>query len=271
MPQAPASRGRPTTRSIELGWSERPGRSGAIPTEARTPASTSSFERAQPLARRRGARLGRPPDVVVDGRHRERDRDVGARAASASSVGVADDQRAARDDRERVRRRAAPRCTRGSAGSGPRRAGTGRSRRRSRSRSPRPARRARARRAQALGDVHLDPDRRAVAVVGRPVGALLERADVTERAAVDAAHVRVERPVERHALDAVQRRPCTAPRGTRPAPPNDRTYVRVVARLAILAATDSRGRRSAAQYARASGAPHDLPPRAAGPRRPARC
>ena len=55
-------------------------------------------------------------------------------------------------------------------------------------------------RAQHLGDVDLDPDRRAVAVVGRPVGAPLEGADVTERAAVGAAHVRVERPVERHAL-----------------------------------------------------------------------
>ena len=60
-------------------------------------------------------------------------------------------------------------------------------------------------RAQHLGDVHLDADRRAVAVVGWPVGAPLEGADVTERAAVDAAHVRVQRPVERHALDAVER------------------------------------------------------------------
>ena len=41
MPQAPASRAATITRSSELGWSERPGRRGAMPTEARTPASTS--------------------------------------------------------------------------------------------------------------------------------------------------------------------------------------------------------------------------------------
>ena len=37
------------------------------------------------------------------------------------------------------------------------------------------------------------------------VGALLEVPHVAERAAVDAAHVRVQRPLEGHALDAVQR------------------------------------------------------------------
>ena len=41
---------------------------------------------------------------------------------------------------------------------------------------------------------------RPVAVVRRPVGALLEGPHVTERAAVDAAHVRVQRPVEAHPL-----------------------------------------------------------------------
>ncbi len=58
--------------------------------------------------------------------------------------------------------------------------------------------------AQHLGDVHLDADRVAVALAGRTVGPLLERPDVTERAAVDAAHVRVERPGERHPSDAVE-------------------------------------------------------------------
>src|SRR5262249_48900594 len=59
--------------------------------------------------------------------------------------------------------------------------------------------------AEDVGDVDLDADRGAVAVVGGPVGAALEGADVAERAAVDAAHVRVQRPVEHHPLDAVQR------------------------------------------------------------------
>ena len=59
--------------------------------------------------------------------------------------------------------------------------------------------------AQHLGDVDLDADRAAVRVARRPVGAQLERADVAERAAVRATHVRVERPGERHALDPVER------------------------------------------------------------------
>jgi len=41
-------------------------------------------------------------------------------------------------------------------------------------------------------------------VVRRPVGPRLERADVAERAAVGAAHVRVERPGERHAAHPVE-------------------------------------------------------------------
>ena len=55
-----------------------------------------------------------------------------------------------------------------------------------------------------LDEVGLDADRRAVARVGRPVGDLLERPDEAERALVDAAHVRVERPLEAHVPDAVQ-------------------------------------------------------------------
>src|SRR5207302_10665048 len=58
--------------------------------------------------------------------------------------------------------------------------------------------------AQHLGDVRLDPDARAVALVRRPVGPRLERADVAERAPVGTAHVRVERPGERHAADSVE-------------------------------------------------------------------
>ena len=60
--------------------------------------------------------------------------------------------------------------------------------------------------AQHLDDVRLDADRGAVAVVGGPVGGA-RSADVAEGAAVGAAHVRVQRPLERHALNPVERRP----------------------------------------------------------------
>ena len=63
IPQAPASRAARTTAASCSGRSEIPGRIGAIPTEVRMPASTSRDERAQPLARRRGPRLGPPPDL----------------------------------------------------------------------------------------------------------------------------------------------------------------------------------------------------------------
>ena len=58
--------------------------------------------------------------------------------------------------------------------------------------------------AEHLDDVDLDPDRAAVAVVGGPVGASLEGPHVAERAAVNAAHVRIERPVEHHPFDAIE-------------------------------------------------------------------
>src|SRR5262249_21381646 len=45
-----------------------------------------------------------------------------------------------------------------------------------------------------------------VAGVRRPVRPPFECADVTERAAMDAAHVRVQRPLEPHALHPVERR-----------------------------------------------------------------
>ena len=54
-------------------------------------------------------------------------------------------------------------------------------------------------------DVGLDPDAPPVSVVRRPVGAALERAHVTERAAVRAAHVGIERPGERHPMDGIER------------------------------------------------------------------
>ena len=63
--------------------------------------------------------------------------------------------------------------------------------------------------AQNLGDVRLDADRAPVAIVGGTVGASFEGTDVTEGAAVHAPGVRVQRPGERHSLDAVE---CAAAR-----------------------------------------------------------
>ena len=132
-PRAPRARPRRAARAGR----RCPAGSAPCPTEARIAGVDELRERAQPLARRGGARLGPPPDLLVERRHRERDRDVGAARGLGQHVDVAHDQRAARDQPERVRsRRRAPRCSRASAGSGPRRAGTGRWRRRSRSRSP---------------------------------------------------------------------------------------------------------------------------------------
>src|SRR5437870_2739783 len=54
------------------------------------------------------------------------------------------------------------------------------------------------------GDVRLHADRGSVAIVEGPVRAMLEMSDVTEGAPMDAAHVRVERPLEAHPLDRVQ-------------------------------------------------------------------
>ncbi len=205
MPVAPASRAAFTTSASCSGRSESPGRIGAMPTLARMPASTSRFS-----ARSRW-RGGDVPGSVV-------------RQTSSSSVGT-----------EKVtptsaRREASCRTSTSRTISGPRvispngvrrlgerleaaarqavaalgrlvRVGGGADR--DRLAVPRPARQLAP---QDLDDVDLDADRGAVAVVGRAVGAQLEGADVAERAAVDAPHVRVQRPVEGHAADAVQSR-----------------------------------------------------------------
>src|SRR5438105_4199959 len=60
--------------------------------------------------------------------------------------------------------------------------------------------------AQHVDDVDLDPDHGAVAIVRWPIGAFLERAHIAERAAVGAARVRVQRPLEGHARNTVQGR-----------------------------------------------------------------
>ena len=58
--------------------------------------------------------------------------------------------------------------------------------------------------AKDAGNVGLDAYGAPVAGVGGPVRPLLEGTHVAERAAVLAAHVGVQRPVERHTPDAVQ-------------------------------------------------------------------
>ncbi len=206
MPQAPASRAARTTSAICSGRSEIPGRIGAMPTPALIPASVSALTA---LSRWRGC--------AVEGSV--------FRQTSSSSVGI-------ENVTETLARLAASaRTSMSRTIIGPRvmiengcrspgellDAAAG---------QPVPAfgglvgiggcpdgdRLALPARpselpAQDLGDVDLDPDRDPVAVVERPVGALLEGADVTERAAVDAAHVGVQRPVEPHALDPVQGAP----------------------------------------------------------------
>ena len=202
---APASRAALTVSASCSGWSESPGRIGATPTLVRMPASTS---RRTISSRCRGGAV--PGSVVrqtpvVERRHRHVDRHLGPRRRLLEHVDVAPDERPAGDDRDRcarsgelddagTRQPIAPLGRLVRVGGGADRHLLAR---------PGPPRELRA---QDLGDVHLDPDRAAVAVVGGPVGAPLEGAHVTERAAVHAAGVGVQRPRERHPLDPVERR-----------------------------------------------------------------
>src|SRR6185437_562900 len=144
------------------------------------------------------------PDLLVQRGHREHDTDLGARGGICEDVEVANDHRAARDQAERVGRVAkrleAPTRELVAPFRGLVRVGG----RADRDRLAPPGG-SRELAAQHRCDVDLDPDRAAVAVVGRPVGSKLERSHVTERAPVGAAHVRVQRPAEPHALHPVQR------------------------------------------------------------------
>ena len=154
---------------------------------------------------RRGSRLGAPPHVLVEGRDGEADAHLRAGGRLGEHVDVTHDQGPAGDDVERVRRggehlEAAAGEYVASLG------GLVRVGRRPDGYRARLATTAGKLRAQHLCDVHLDADREAVRVAGRPVGSPFERPHVAERAAVHAAHVRVERPGERHALHGVERR-----------------------------------------------------------------
>ena len=201
---APAWRAALTVSASCSGPSERPGRIGAMATFVRMPASTSRRDDLEPLAGRRRARLGRAPDAVVERRHRDVDGHLGPPGSLLEHVDIAPDERAARDDRGRgARPRELDDARPGEAVApfgGLVRVGRGADRHL----LARPGA-AGELGAEDVGDVRLDADRAAVAVVGGAIGPLLEGADVTERAAVDAAGVRVQRPGERHPLDAVQR------------------------------------------------------------------
>ena len=201
---APAWRAALTASASCSGPSERPGRIGAIATFVRMPGVDEPPHDLEPLARRRRARLGRAPDAVVERRHRDVDGHLGPPRRLLEHVDIAPDERAARDDRgggAGLRELDDARPGEAVAPFG-RLVGVGRGADRHLLARPRAARELGA---EHVGDVRLDADRAAVAVVGGPVGALLEGADVTERAAVDAAGVRVQRPGERHPLDAVER------------------------------------------------------------------
>ena len=160
--------------------------------------------RLEPSARRRRAGLGGAPDPLVERRHRERDVHLRADGRLGEDVGVAPRHRPAGDQRER----GAGAAELADAGAREPVARLGRLVRVGGS-ADRDALvlpgGASELASQDFGDVDLDADRTAVAVVRRPVGPGLERPDVTERAAVRAARVRVERPREGHPLDAVQR------------------------------------------------------------------
>ena len=122
------------------------------------PAAVELADRLQPRARVRRVRLGRPPRLLVERRHRQARADVRDRGDLLHQVEVAQQQRRLRQDRARVARsRASPPRSRASACSGPRPTGTGRCSCPARSCSPLP-RRPRELLAQHLGHVDLDHD-----------------------------------------------------------------------------------------------------------------
>src|SRR5713226_5592722 len=161
------------------------------------------LDRSQALLRWRCAGLGLPPDVHVYRRDAEGHAQVGALGELGQDVDVADDHRAARDEARRVaeitqRLEALPRELEAALC---RLIWIGRRTDDDGLFLPGPPRQLAA---QHLRHVGLDADGPAVAVVVRAIGAQLVSADVAERAPVLAADIRVERPVEAHALHGVQ-------------------------------------------------------------------
>ena len=110
---------------------------------------------------------------------------------------------------------------------------------------------------QHLDEVGLDPDRRPVAGVRGAVGDPLEGAHEAERALVRAAHVRVERPGERHVPDAIERRPAGLV-------PVGRPHRRMIEQMFSLSRSlaSRAGPAPCAPRTRAAGLPHREPLRA---------
>jgi hypothetical protein len=176
-----------------------------MPTPTSTPPRCEPAHCLEPAGRRRSAGLGRPPNLLVERRDREEHLRTSPSSRLLQEVDVAHDERAAGDDRERRPRRVqldetCPREPEPAFG------GLIRIRRGSECHLFSPPRLACELASEHVGDVRLHADRTPVAVVRRPVGALLEVAHVTERAAVCTAHVRVQRPLERHAPNLRERR-----------------------------------------------------------------
>ena len=154
---------------------------------------------AQPLQRVRGARFERPPRVLVDGRHAHVDRAAGGARQVAEHVAIADDHRSLRDeaDRRSSARQRLERAARQPVVPFDRLIRIGR---RAEgdvlARPRRPIELAR----EHLDEVALHENHRRELVVGVHLELHVVAAREAVVAAVRAAAIRIERPVERHAL-----------------------------------------------------------------------
>ena len=72
-----------------------------MPTPTSTPARRETADGLEPAGRWGGARLGRPPDALVERRQREEHLHTRPFGRVLQEVDVAHDERTARDDRER--------------------------------------------------------------------------------------------------------------------------------------------------------------------------
>ena len=168
------------------------------------PRVDESAKGPQALSRRRGPGLGQSPDPRVQGRDRERHPDLRPFAGERQDIQIADDHRAAGDEPDR-RACLAERLDRAARQAEPALGRLVRVGRRPDDHLvalPRPAGELSP---EHLDEVRLDPDRGAVAGIRWPIRQSLEGTDEAERALMGAAHVRVQRPLERHVPHAGQR------------------------------------------------------------------
>ncbi len=163
-------------------------------------------QRPQPLSGRRRAGLGAAPDLPVERRDREGHRDLRPTGGPGQDVHVAYDHRPAGDQGDR-RPRFAEHDDRAAREPKPSLRRLVWVRGRAHSHGGSLPRRPTDLAAEHVHDVGLDSDRGPVTRVGGAIGDALERADVAERAAMGAAHVRIERPGKGHVADAIQRGP----------------------------------------------------------------